>query len=122
MWAEDLKGPVSVSIDVTYRCNYNCPYCYVGCSPNINREELTTKEMFSIIDELADLEVLVLCLCGGEPTLRKDLIKILNYANEKGITVNIVTNGSLISDNFASKLAESGIGIVQVSLDGSSPR
>nr|WP_245608359.1 radical SAM protein [Thermococcus guaymasensis] len=57
----------------------------------------------------------------GEPTLRKDLLKLVDYANEKGITVNMVTNGSLISDNFASKLAESGIGVVQVSLDGSKP-
>ncbi len=121
IWPEDLKGPVSAAIDITYRCNYNCPYCYVGCFSDAIRRELSKKEIFSVIDELAKLDVLVLCLCGGEPTLRKDLFDIIQYANEKGIDVNMVTNGSLISDNFASKLAESGIAAVQVSLDGSKP-
>ncbi|HIH72892.1 MAG TPA: radical SAM protein [Thermococcaceae archaeon] len=121
IWPENLKGPVSTAIDVTYRCNYNCPYCYLGCSSDIIRRELSKEEIFNVIDELAKLNVLVLCLCGGEPTLRRDLFDIIQYANEKGIDVNMVTNGSLISDNFTSKLAESGIAAVQVSLDGSRP-
>lgn len=121
LWPENLKGPVSAAIDVTYRCNYNCPYCYVGCSPDVNHRELSKEEIFNVIDELVKLDVLVLCLCGGEPTLRRDLFDIIQYANERGIDVNMVTNGSLISDNFASKLAESGIAAVQVSLDGSKP-
>lgn len=121
IWPENLKGPVSAAIDVTYRCNYNCPYCYIGCSPDVIRRELSREEIFNVIDELAKLNVLVLCLCGGEPTLRRDLFDIIQYANERGIDVNMVTNGSLISDNFASKLAESGIAAVQVSLDGSRP-
>lgn len=76
MWAENLKGPVSVSIDVTYRCNYNCPYCYVGCSSNLNRHELTTNEIINIIDELAELDVLVLCLCGGNQLSAKIFLNL----------------------------------------------
>ena len=119
-WIDNLKGPVFVPIDITYKCNLNCPYCYVSASHR-KSTQLPKDKVFKILDELSEMDVLGICLCGGESTLHKNILDIINYASSKGIFTNMVTNGTLINEKFASKLSESGIKIVQVSVDGSKP-
>ncbi len=120
-WIDDIKGPIFVPIDVTYRCNLRCPYCYVDSPRRSKVKELAKTELFRVFDELKKLDVLGTCLCGGEPTLREDLADIVAYARETGIVVNMVTNGVLMRENLISCLVDSGINTVQVSLDGSKP-
>jgi mycofactocin radical SAM maturase len=55
---------------------------------------------------------------GGEPFLREDLIDILKYAHEKRIVTCVSTNGTLIDDFMAKKLAEMDLLYIQVSIDG----
>ena len=69
------KIPFRYFLELTYRCNLNCPYCYVGCERNKN--ELTTKEWKKVIDQLPFYSIAT--LVGGEPLLRKDFIDILKY-------------------------------------------
>ncbi len=118
-WIDNIKGPVFVPIDVTYRCNLRCPYCYVDAPHRTKPAELSKSEVFEILENLRELGVLGTCLCGGEPTLRTDLPEIIEYAKECRMIVNMVTNGVLMRESLASRLAEAGINTVQVSLDGS---
>ena len=65
--------PLRYFFELTYRCNLNCPYCYVG--EDRKKNELTTDEWFSIIDQIPWYSFVT--LVGGEPLIRKDFSYIL---------------------------------------------
>ena len=85
--------PISVNISVTDRCNFSCTHCNI---PKRQSKELTTKEIFTLIDALDKAGTMKISLCGGEPLLRQDIGQIIDYIKSKKITVNIVTNGALV--------------------------
>ncbi len=91
--------------ELTYGCNFKCKHCYVPESfKEKSKQELKTKEVFFIIDQLQDLGCFYLGFTGGEPFLRKDIFEILWYAKKKGFQIIIYTNGSLISKEEAREL------------------
>jgi radical SAM protein with 4Fe4S-binding SPASM domain len=57
-------------------------------------------------------------ISGGEPLMRKDLMKILDYTFSLDMETNILTNGTLISKEKAKELYQRGIKRLQVSIDG----
>jgi radical SAM protein with 4Fe4S-binding SPASM domain len=61
--------------------------------------------------------VVNLILSGGEPLLREDLFEIVEFAKEKNLFVGIMTNGTLIGTQQASKLKNSGVDYVQISVE-----
>jgi radical SAM protein with 4Fe4S-binding SPASM domain len=69
------------------------------------KEELKTKEIFSILDQLAEIGCFYLGFTGGEPFIRKDIMDILWYAKKKGFEIIIYTNGSLIDKRMADGLS-----------------
>lgn len=89
------KTPVSVIFSITNRCNFNCKYCQV---PKQRNPDLPTKKVLSLIDQLASAGTQRLGIQGGEPLLRDDIRKIIDYAKEKGIFVTIGSNGALLPD------------------------
>ncbi|KPV64227.1 MAG: pyrroloquinoline quinone biosynthesis protein PqqE [Candidatus Bathyarchaeota archaeon BA2] len=115
---KSLKGPVFVGMDPTYRCNFSCPYCYLKAPLCV--KELSTEEWINVFKELNSLNVLIVCFSGGEPTLRKDLLVLIERAAKYFVAVNMVTNGLLVDDEFSQALREVKVNSVQVSLDGAS--
>jgi radical SAM protein with 4Fe4S-binding SPASM domain len=91
----------STMLELTFRCNERCRHCYVVEDDN---KELTTQEVFRVLDELCDLNAFDITFSGGEVYLRKDFNEILDYAYKKRFTINIFTNGSLITDSDLIKL------------------
>jgi len=69
------------------------------------KEELKTREIFSILDQLKEAGCFYLGLTGGEPFAREDIIDILWYAKRCGFEIIIYTNGSLIDEKIADELA-----------------
>ncbi|OEF99281.1 putative heme d1 biosynthesis radical SAM protein NirJ1 [Vulcanibacillus modesticaldus] len=110
-------GPVVVW-NVTRTCNLNCIHCYANSEPKKYEDELTTEEARNMIDQLADFNVPVLLLSGGEPLIRADILDLAEYAISKGIRVTFSTNGTLIDKTLAKKIKEIGVGYVGVSFDG----
>lgn len=115
-----------VALDVTYKCNFRCLHCF-NCSgeQSLELEELSDEEVLSLCDDIISFAPTVVCICGGEPLLRKDLVvkvvdKITKGTNYR-TQVNMVTNGYLLTGETAKALKTAGIGSVQVSLDGASP-
>lgn len=106
--------------EVTNKCNYHCPYCIFSSSNKQKDNELTTKQALNLIDELKELGYTHLKITGGEPFLRKDIMKILTHANSLNLKTDISTNASLITDKVARNLSELGLDMVHVSLDGHS--
>jgi len=104
--------PLTVSWFITPRCNLDCLYCAVTSN---EKTELSTKEVFSIIDELKDIGTERISFTGGEPLLRKDLGDIINYAYNKKIMPTVNTNGLLIPEAIQSIKNAS---MIVISLDG----
>ncbi|WP_202319949.1 radical SAM/SPASM domain-containing protein [Archaeoglobus neptunius] len=110
-------APFQVVWDVTYACNLRCRHCYATAGKPLE-DELTTEEAFDAIDKFDRLGVTIIAFSGGEPLVRRDIFDLTKYAADKGIYVAIATNGTLITEDVARKLKESGVGYLQISLDG----
>lgn len=91
-----------VVLELTYKCNNRCLYCYNGEYKEKN--VLSTEKVKDIIDESYRLGVMHLSLTGGEPLLRKDIVEIIKYAHNKKMLVSLQTNGTLITEEFAKEL------------------
>ncbi|MBS3137137.1 radical SAM protein [Candidatus Woesearchaeota archaeon] len=107
------RTPVSVGFIITHRCNFRCTYCD---SPNQVEEEMTTEQIFAMVDELAAIGLERLGITGGEPTLRMDIGEIIDYAKSKGIVVTMVTNGSLLNEKRLDEIKN--LNLLLMSFDG----
>lgn len=107
--------PLRYFFELTYQCNLNCPYCYVGAERK--KEELTTEEWFKIIEQIPWYSFVT--IVGGEPLIRKDFIPILERTAKKTFgKLNVVTNGILITDEIIDAFIRTKMMLLSVSLDG----
>ena len=109
------KIPFRYFLELTYRCNLSCPYCYVGNERNKN--ELTLEEWKNVIDQLPFYSIAT--LVGGEPLIRKDFTDILAYTSKKLLgKVHVVSNGVYINDEIINAFIKYKLLLLSVSLDG----
>lgn len=107
--------PLRYFFELTYLCNLNCPYCYVG--EDRVKKELSTPEWFDIIEQIPWYSFVT--LVGGEPLIRKDFIEILEKTAQKTFgKLNVVTNGILIDDEIIDAFIRTKMILLSVSLDG----
>jgi len=118
------KLPVLSELALTYKCNLACRFCYAGCNCTVNptgsNDELDLKGFKKIIDTIyTKARVPSISFTGGEPTLRKDiLLGCTEYAKSLGMRVNLITNGTLINEQYAKDLKSAGLDSAQVSIEG----
>lgn len=104
-----LGLPISGNFELTARCNFNCPMCYVHLSQEeINRRgrELTAEEWISLAREARDRGMMFVLLTGGEPFARKDFFEIYHAMKELGLLVSINSNGSMLRGKILERLLE----------------
>lgn len=117
-----FKSPLYIAWEITHRCNANCVHCYSNSSPSADiHNDLSTEEALSVIDQLAQAGLLILAFSGGEPMLRQDWRELVRYAVERGLSVNIGTNGSSITEQIAQELKDLNVHSVTVSIDSHLP-
>jgi AdoMet-dependent heme synthase len=108
-----LGIPLSVHIDLTYRCNERCLHCYLD---HDDHGEMTTAEIKDLLDQIAGAGTFFLTLSGGEILLRKDFFEILKYARELGFCVKLKSNAILIREPEARRIRSLGVESIQVSI------
>lgn len=108
-----LGIPLSVHLDLTYRCNERCVHCYLD---HEDHGELTTSEIKDLLDQMAEAGVLFLTISGGEVLMRKDFFEILEYAANKRFCIKLKTNGLLIGAKQAERIRGLGVMSVQISI------
>lgn len=113
-----------VAWELTRRCNLGCVHCRASAVKvnKFDEEELTTQEVFLLIDEITKVNHPTLILTGGEPLLRKDIFQIVSYGVAKGLKVVMAPNGTLITPAVANQIKEAGIKRISVSLDGATAK
>lgn len=114
-------GPKSVQLELTNDCNLRCNMCerwkWLNEDPEL-KGNLTTTEVKDLLDQLKALGTDHILLTGGEPLLREDLNEILEYADQLGLAITIITNGTILTPKTSKILAESKATII-FSVDGS---
>ncbi len=111
------SGPV-VIWNLIRRCNLTCKHCYALSADHDYPGELSTAQVFEVMDDLKAFKVPALILSGGEPLLRPDIFEISARAKEMGFFVGLSTNGTLIDAAMADRIAAFGFHYVGISLDG----
>jgi MoaA/NifB/PqqE/SkfB family radical SAM enzyme len=115
-----LVGPLNASIPLTSRCNSHCLYCPPDRTRHVS--EPSTAVLKDLFQQLHVLGVRQVSLTGGEPTLRRDLEKIVATAQESGLSATLLTNGTLLSRPRLTALVDAGLKGIVVSFDTLSPQ
>ena len=110
-------GPV-VIWNLVRRCNLACKHCYSISADKDFPGELSTDEVYGVMDDLKAFHVPVLILSGGEPLLRPDIFDISHRAKKMGFYVGLSTNGTLIDSDNIDRIAAVGYDYVGISIDG----
>lgn len=111
--AVELNLPLTVHLDVTYRCNERCVHCYLD---HEDHGEMTTSEIKDVLDQLAAAGTFFLSLSGGEVFMRRDFFEIVEHARRLLFNVKVKTNGVMIREPQARRLRELGVQQVQISI------
>jgi MoaA/NifB/PqqE/SkfB family radical SAM enzyme len=105
-------------LQVVRHCNHLCGFCSNPTTPYTHDFE----SMRVLVDDFVARGYFGIILTGGEPTLHPELPRIAAYANERGLHVRLITNGSRLSQpDFAQALGEAGVRLVHVSIYSTRP-
>lgn len=89
------KGfPYFGSLEVTRRCNSRCSFCPIGNEKKeIKEGEVGTEAMKKILSQFSDLNIIAVSFLGGEPFLRRDVCELAEHGHDKGLIIQVSTNG-----------------------------
>ncbi len=124
-WTE--RGPVASSlphnvfIEVTNHCNLLCETCPRTFTTYEEPKTLSWENFLRIVEQFPDMERAVLHGIG-EPLLNKDLPRMIAHLKARGVTVLFNSNATLLNDEWAVKLIQSGLDELRVSIDGANPK
>ena len=110
-----FAAPESLHIELTGRCNLNCPQCYKSPSPH----DLPVDLLMTILQQAASMHVFQIAFGGGEPLLYPDLIRAVEQVKQYGMSCSITTSGAGLNSEKLRQLITAGINHIQISLNGS---
>ena len=111
------KKPVLVW-NVTRACNLVCSHCYASATAGPAPGELSYEEGLALLDHLVEYKTPVVLFSGGEPLMHPHIFDLIERAVKGGLRAVLSTNGLLIDEDKAARLAGLGLSYVGVSLDG----
>lgn len=101
-----------LAIQITYRCNLDCEYCFARFP---KRKDMSLSQIREVVNNFSGEKI---CLSGGEPTLREDLESIISIVKRAGKSAILLTNGLRLSDlKYLRSLKKAGLDGVFFSLD-----
>lgn len=118
-----LSAPLKVHLQLTNKCELECKYCSQDDTEE-KKDQLTLQEIFKLIDEMVSIGCFELVLGGGDPFLRdeEELLQIIQYASDKGVSIQISTTGLFIGRVLAKRLMNLPIKGIRISFDGSTEK
>lgn len=100
--------------DGAWHCNQKCLHCYAAGQPLSDTPELTTAQWKEILTKLRAANIPQVTFTGGEPTLRADLVELVDAA--QWFVTRLNTNGRLLTPALCQKLYDASLDSVQVTL------
>ncbi len=109
-----VKFPLFCGHKLTYNCNLRCKMCPFWKRPS---SDSTIDQEKAILKKVYDSGACGIAFEGGEPLLRKDLVKILAFSRSLPLHTSLITNGTLLESRIH-EISPYINGVVYVSLDG----
>jgi radical SAM protein with 4Fe4S-binding SPASM domain len=112
----------SLLYEVTARCNLRCVQCYNVWKDDVGygQAELPTDRALDLVGKaIRESKCAIFTFTGGEPLLRDDLEKLIACARAKGPTINLITNGTLLTGERIKSLIASGVSLFELPLNSS---
>lgn len=117
IYSENLtKSLDEIYIEITKRCNLRCYHCYID--NDILKREMSIEKIQDIIDQAAEMGVLMIKVTGGEPLIHKDFFKIAKYIRDKNMLLRVYTNGTSLNEDVINNMYNCGVKEIQISVDG----
>ena len=119
--AAERRQPLNGTFELTERCNLSCRMCYVRRAPGdgaLRQQELSPSQWLELARQAVDGGMVFLLLTGGEVFLRPDFFEIYTPLTRLGLVLTLFTNGTLITDEIAARLAESPPSRTEITLYG----
>lgn len=120
-YAPNMKAPHRMDLMISsmtknglWNCNQKCLHCYACGQKQADVSELSTSEWKKIIDKCQKAGIPQLTFTGGEPTLRADLVELIDYS--QWFVTRLNTNGVLLSEQLCTKLYNASLDSVQITL------
>ena len=104
----------AMEVNGVWNCNQRCLHCYAAGQHQSNVKELSTEEWKTAIDTLQKIGIPQVTFTGGEPTVRKDLVELVDHA--KWFVTRLNTNGILLTKELCKNLYEASLDSVQITL------
>ena len=115
--------PISGTFELTARCNFNCPMCYVHLTQeqvDAAGRELSAEQWLKLAEAARDKGMVFALLTGGEPLIRKDFFEIYHGMQAMGLVVSINSNGSMLKGAVLERFLEAPPARFNISLYGGS--
>lgn len=107
-----------VKFKITHRCNLVCKHCIISAHTMEDKEIFSTKAILELLDKIMECAPDTITLTGGEPMVREDFFRILEYIKTKSnCKIGLMTNGTKITRQNA-KILKDAISYFDISIDG----
>ncbi len=107
--AKQRQGLLSLELEFSRECNLRCVYCYAN-SGRKQHHELELCEIYQVLEQAIALGARrIILLGGGEPLLYPHVFEIINFLHQRGIGIDLFTNGTLITREVANELFRLGV-------------
>lgn len=113
----NFSAPNTVFFELTRACNVRCLHCFNNSGINLN-DELSCEEKNKIINDLWQTGVQEIRFTGGEPLMSQEICDLLSFSANLGLRNSIGTNATLVTKAFSKHLADVGLHLAVVSIDG----
>ncbi|MBR3646691.1 MAG: radical SAM protein [Lachnospiraceae bacterium] len=120
-YASFMKAPHRMDLMISamtqnekWNCNQKCVHCYAAGQCNSKEKELTTRQWKSIIDKCRTVGIPQLTFTGGEPTMREELVELVEYAH--WFVTRLNTNGLKMTKQLCKELYDASLDSVQFTL------
>lgn len=113
---KDIRAPFLTGIELTAKCNLKCVHCYA--KNGVSDHDMTTEEVFHIIDILCQNGTLGVYFTGGEIFTRSDFIEIYLYAKRKGLSISLLSNITLLNERHIKLFQEYPVSEISTTVYG----
>lgn len=109
----------NIYIEITSKCNERCMHCYIPHEKKVNH--MQTDLFYSILNQCRDMKLLHLTLTGGEPMLHPNFLGFIRECRLYNMSVNVLSNLTLLNDEIIEEMRTNSLLSVQVSLYSMDP-
>ena len=104
-------------IEATTRCNLNCKMCFRNTWFDESIGDMSMEDFRKILDTMPRSVETIFFGGQGEPLFHKDILEMIALASQTGADVELITNGTLLTENMINGIIDAGLGRLWISID-----